>query len=56
MKLFEKPGYETIIGDGKHLTEYMQNLIKQGKISESQAMSIKDRLKNRFDKGSIKEE
>ena len=56
MKLFEKPVYETIIGDGKHLTEYMQNLIKQGKISESQAMSIKDRLKNRFDKGSIKEE
>ena len=56
MKLFEKPGYETTIGDGKHLTEYMQNLIKQGKISESQAMSIKDRLKNRFDRGSIKEE
>lgn len=28
MKLFEKPGYETIIGDGRHLTEYMQNLIK----------------------------
>ena len=24
MKLFEKPGYETIIGDGRHLTEYMK--------------------------------
>ena len=35
MKLFEKPGYETIIGDGRHLTEYMQNLIKEGKISDS---------------------
>lgn len=45
MKLFEKPGYETIIGDGRHLTEYMKNLIKEGKISESEAMSIKDRLK-----------
>ena len=52
----EMQGYETIIGDGRHLTEYMQNLIKQGKITESQAMSIKDRLKNRFDGGYIKEE
>lgn len=56
MKLFEKPGYETIIGDGRHLTEYMKNLIKEGKISESEAMSIKDRLKNGFENGSIKEE
>ena len=54
MKLFEKPGYETIIGDGRHLTEYMKNLIKEGKISESEAMSIKDRLKNGFENGSIK--
>ena len=34
MKLFEKPVYETIIGDGKHLTEYMQNLIKQLQLLE----------------------
>ena len=56
MKLFEKPVYETIIGDGKHLTEYMKNLVKQGKISTSKAMSIKDNLKYGFEKGYIKEE
>lgn len=55
MNLMEMPGYETVIGDGRHLTDFMKNLIEEGIITESEAMSIKDKLRNQFEKGFVKE-
>ena len=52
-ELLQENGHQTIIGDGKHLTPYMENLIKENRISRSKATSIRDRLQNSYNKGGI---
>ena len=54
-KSLQENGYETIIGDRRHFTPYMKNLIKKNRISKRKARSIRDKLINLNHTGKINE-
>ena len=48
--------YETVFGDGEGLSDFMRLQVKDGLISESDAVKLIDKLKKEYDSGIVKDE